>query len=286
MLDPVQLETFVTVARTLSFTRAAQELGLQQSTVSQHIRKLEAGLARRLFVRDTHSVRLTADGEALVGFAGTILETGRQATAYFAGSHLRGRLRFGVSEDLVITRLPDILRDFRHRHLGVELELTVGLSGTLHERLALGELDLVFGKRRLGAAHGRLVMRDQLVWVGSAATRIEPDAPVPLILYPEPSVTRAQALEVLQWHGRQWRITCTASSLSGVRAAVLAGLGVAAQARSLIPAGLVETHTTHLLPELGEIEFVLSTPSRKQPEPVAALIEAILANTDRLRLLG
>ena len=60
MFDPAHLESFLTVARTRNFTQAGRRLGLQQSTVSQHIRKLEDSAGRRLFVRDTHHVTLTA----------------------------------------------------------------------------------------------------------------------------------------------------------------------------------------------------------------------------------
>jgi DNA-binding transcriptional LysR family regulator len=69
VLDPVLLQTFLAIAQTRSFTRAAEPLGLRQSTVSQHIRKLEDEAGRRLFVRDTHSVTMTADGEAMIEFA-------------------------------------------------------------------------------------------------------------------------------------------------------------------------------------------------------------------------
>src|SRR3546814_9982947 len=75
MLDPNWLKSFVAVARTLSFTLAGASLNLRQSTVSEHVRKLEAACGRRLFVRDTHSVRLTIDGEAMIGFARSILDT-------------------------------------------------------------------------------------------------------------------------------------------------------------------------------------------------------------------
>ena len=55
----------------------------------------------RLFVRDTHSVTPTADGEAMIEFARGILAANERAERYFAGSQLRGRLRFGASEDFV-----------------------------------------------------------------------------------------------------------------------------------------------------------------------------------------
>src|SRR5215467_4124974 len=99
MLDPVWLKTFLAVAETRSFTRAAHRLGLRQSTVSQHVRKLEQAVTQQLFVRDTHSVELTSDGEAMLGFAGNVIETLDRAMSYFTGTELRGRVRFGASED-------------------------------------------------------------------------------------------------------------------------------------------------------------------------------------------
>ena len=143
MLDPVQLASFLAVAQTRNFTEAGRRLGLQQSTVSQHVRKLEEAAGRRLFLRNTHSVQLTADGEAMTGFAQSILEANARARDYFAGSQLRGRVRFGASEDFVSTRLSELLRAFVRRHPLVDLELTVGLSALLYERLDAGELKLL-----------------------------------------------------------------------------------------------------------------------------------------------
>src|ERR1700754_3423636 len=135
VFEPVQLRTFLTVAQTLSFTQAARRLGLRQSTVSQHVRRLEDATGRPLFTRDTHSVELTEDGEAMLGFAGTILAAHERADAFFTGTRLSGRLSFGVSEDFVLTRLPEILESFRRDRPEVDLELTVELSGVLHEQL-------------------------------------------------------------------------------------------------------------------------------------------------------
>ena len=96
MLDTVALRSFLAVARVHSFSEAARGLGFGQPAVSQHARRLEQQVRRRLFVRDTHSVRLTPDGEAMVTFAQSILEANGRAERYFAESQLRGRLRFGL----------------------------------------------------------------------------------------------------------------------------------------------------------------------------------------------
>lgn len=283
------------MAQTLSFTQAAHRLGLRQSTVSQHVRKLEEAAGRRLFVRDTHGVDLTEDGEAMLGFARTILEANERAAAFYAGTKLRGRLRFGASEDFVLTRLPEILEGFRREHPEVDLELTVELSGTLHERLTAGRLDLVLAKQRLPEEpRGRLVWRDKLVWVGSERLRVDPRRPVPLVLYPPPAVTRARALEALERQGREWRVACTSGSLNGLIAAARAGLGVMAHTRGMIPPGLVRIPSRQGLPELGEVDFVLLHGRRNGRSdgravsrgPADALAEAILAGGDRLHHLS
>lgn len=281
MFPPSLLRTFLVVAQTRSFTQAAQRLDVRQSTASQHVRKLEQLAGRRLFDRTTHAVALTADGEAMVGFARSILAANDRAASYFAGSELRGRLRFGASEDFVLSELPEILAEFRRSHRLVDLELTVGMSGTLHEQLRNDELDLVFGKRRPGESVGRLVWREPLVWIGREGIALDPAEPVPLILYPPPSITRAQALETLERHGLSWRITCTSGSFSGLRAAALAGLGVTVHARSLVPEGLRPLPAQSRLPDPGEVEFVLIG-GEAEEGPAAALSAAILENADLL----
>jgi DNA-binding transcriptional LysR family regulator len=283
MLDPDHLESFLAVAQTRNFTEAGRRLGLQQSTVSQHIRKLEQAAGRRLFARDTHSVLLTADGEAMTGFARSILDANARARAYFEGSQLRGRLRFGASEDFVSSRLPELLRAFVRRHALVDLELTVGLSARLYERLDAGELDLVLAKRRAGDEGGRLVWRDRLAWIGAPGTHVDPAQPMPLILYTPPSLTRAMALEALERDGRPWRIVCSSSSQSGLRAAALAELGIMLQARGLIPDGLVEMPASARLPDVGDVEFVVQTARKAMRGPAAELAQAILTNGDRLQ---
>jgi DNA-binding transcriptional LysR family regulator len=286
MFDPILLQSFLVVAQTRSFTEAARRLGLRQSTVSQHVRKLEDASGQRLFLRDTHRVALTSDGEAMVGFARSILEANERAQIHFSGARLRGRLRFGTSEDFVSSHLPEILRAFTRRHPDVDLELTVDLSAALNPKLDRGELDVVLAKRRAGEARGQLVWRDRLAWIAGPGLEIDPRAALPLILYAPPSLTRTLALETLERHRRSWRVVCTSGSLSGLRAAALAGLGITLHARSLIPDGLVQAPATLRLPEAGEVEFVVTTRRGTARGPAGALAEAILANGDRLQAVA
>jgi DNA-binding transcriptional LysR family regulator len=288
MLDPEQLRSFLAVAQQRSFTAAARTLGVQQSTVSQRVRRLEDAVGRQLLARDTHSVTPTPDGEAMVGFATTLLEVQDSALAFFGASQLRGSLRFGASEDFVATQLPEILRAFRRGYPLVDLQLTVGLSGVLDAQLRDGELDAVLGKRRLGAGTGQALWRDELTWIsGTTAVDVAPDGPVPLVCFPPPSITRACALTALEDARRPWRVACTSTSLSGISAALTAGLGVAVHARSLVPPGLVEVGPEAGLPPLEPVEFVLqrhpSTERGPSRDVVDALLAAVVADVHRLR---
>jgi DNA-binding transcriptional LysR family regulator len=282
LLDPVLARTFLAVADAGSFTEAGRRLGLQQSTVSHQIRKLEAALARRMFVRDTHSVVLTPDGEAMLGLARGLIDANDRVRRHFAAAPLRGRLRFGASEDVVLSRLPEMLRAFVRDHPLVDFELTVGLSETLYDQLDAGQLDLLFCKRRTGEDHGRLVWRDRLAWIGAEDLALPPGRPVPLVLYPPPSISRAMIVEALDAAGRPWHIACTSGSLTGLTAAAAAGLGVMAHARQLIPPGLREL-PAGLLPALGEVEFVLAGNRRAMSPAAAELSSLIAASGERLQ---
>ena len=278
MYDPDLLRSFLAVAQSLSFTHAAANLGLGQPTVSQHVRKLELALGRPLFVRDTRSVTLTSDGEAMAGFARSILAANEQAVAYFTGSGLSGRLRFGVTDDLALTPVPRILRDFRQLYPRIDLELTVSQSATLQRRVESGHLDIAFLKQAPGETRGRLVRRDRLTWAAAPGTQVETGRPVPLVVYQAPSISRSLGVQALERAGLAYRVTCTVRSVLGLVAATRAGLGLAIFARSLVPDDLVELPAAAGLPDLGDIDLVLQMNPRAAVGTADALATAILTS--------
>ncbi|TCM53239.1 DNA-binding transcriptional LysR family regulator [Rhizobium sp. PP-F2F-G48] len=271
MLNLTHIASFVMLQQTGSFTEAAARLGIGQSTVTQHIQRLEKSLGRQLVFRDTHQVRLTAEGEALLGHARGMLDLNGKVTALFGENRLRGRLRLGVSEDVVASRLTAILADFIRLYPLVDLEMTVALSAVLNQMQEAGDLDLVLAKRHIGETHGRLLYREPLVWLA-----LDPDLlmsrgnALPLIAFPPPSITRRIAQEALDAARMPWRIVCTCGSLSGLTAAARAGMGFLVQPRSMAPTDLREVSADRL-PPLADVEFVLV--QRRGAD--AALVDAL-----------
>ncbi len=190
-------------------------------------------------------------------------------------SPIRGRVRFGASEDLVLAWLPEVLRAFIVGHPHIDLELNVALSQTLIDKLDAGELDLVFCKRYPGEERGQVLWSDRIVWVSGTGVAPDPIEPVSLILYPPPSMTRTMALAALQDGQRPWRIACTSSTLLGLMAAAAAGLGIMAHSSQLIPPGLRELAPSEALPQPGPVDFVLLGSGAGMGAPARELSRAI-----------
>ena len=276
MLDLELLNAFVAVAETGGFRRASERLHLTQSTVSQQIKRLEAEAGRPLFQRTTRSVALTVDGEALLGDARRLLQLEEAARRRLTGPRLSGSLRFGTVEEVTAGRLPPALGRFARLHPEVRLEVTIGITADLVAQLDRRDLDVVLAKRAIGSARGRPVWREPIVWTASEGFELAPNASLPLALFRERSLSREAALAALRGTERSWHIVYTRPSLSGLRAAALAGLAVTPLPSSAIGPGLRVLGKADGLPPLPELEFAIFT--RSQRDPVANALAELLAS--------
>src|ERR1700723_605598 len=274
MLDFELLRTFVAVADCGGFHRAAERLNLTQSTVSQQIKRLEAETTRPLFRRTTRSVALTDDGEMLLGQPRRLLQLEEATRQRLAAPRLSGTVRLGVVEEVAGGSLPSALGRFASLHPGVKLEVQTGVSAKLNEHLDAGPLDLVFAKRPFGTSKGRLVRREPLVWAAADTFDLIPGAVLPLALYRERSVSREAALAALQDGELTWEIVYTSPSLTGVRAAALAGLAITPLPESAVIAGVRILKAEAGLPRLPGLEFAIY--QKPRPEKAAAALAAAL----------
>lgn len=139
------LNTFVHVADLNSFSKAAQELGYTQSTVTTQIHLLEQELGLPLFDRLGRRIALTAAGEALLGHARALVQGAENAKlAVQRPGPPQGKLRLGVFTSLCGGPLPGLLHRYHARYPAVDLEVQTGSRAQLARLLNAGRLDLIW----------------------------------------------------------------------------------------------------------------------------------------------
>ncbi len=121
LIDIDQLRTFIAIAETGSFTKAAEIVHKTQSAVSMQMKRLEERLDKPIFARDGRASKLTEDGERLLDYARRIVKLNLEAIAAFSGPELSGRVRLGVPDDYADRYLPEIMARFSRSYPGVEL---------------------------------------------------------------------------------------------------------------------------------------------------------------------
>ncbi|WP_019831921.1 LysR substrate-binding domain-containing protein [Sphingomonas sp. PR090111-T3T-6A] len=240
LLDTDLLRAFVAVAETGSFTAAAEVIGRSQSAVSQKVIRLEEMLERSVFARTSRSLRLTPDGERLLVVARQMLALNDDFLRSLRRPSEIGTLRLGISENLVPTQLPRLLSRFFALHPSVHLELSTGLSAELLARHKDGKLDAVVALSQpdAPARGGRVLWREPLVWIAAADHEPDPNQPLRLVVMRPPCTYRAAMTDALDRVRRDWVTACTASSLAGLQAALMAGMGVTALGESFLHEGV------------------------------------------------
>ncbi|MGA4802448.1 LysR family transcriptional regulator [Streptomyces lavendulocolor] len=142
-MDTRLLHTFNVLARTGSFTAAAAELHVAQSTVTVQIRALERELGVPLFDRLPTGALLTDAGRRLLEEAGKVLDAvARLRAAARPDGTVRGQVAVGTPESLCSTRLPGVLTALRARHPEVDVHLHAAGTAQCVEGLRSGRLDV------------------------------------------------------------------------------------------------------------------------------------------------
>jgi DNA-binding transcriptional LysR family regulator len=145
MPDIRQLHHFVTVAREMHFSRAAEALHIAQPSLSQSIRQIEKDLGVELFHRTSRNVKLTAAGKVFYEEAQHTLDqmahACRAAQQAARGEH--GALAIGFVTTAIMGGLQQRIACFREHFPKVELELRELLVDTMLDQLHLGALDLI-----------------------------------------------------------------------------------------------------------------------------------------------
>lgn len=240
-LDLDVLRALVIASDHGGFARAAERLGRTQSAISLQMKKLEELVGQPLFKKSGRTVALTDTGDLLLGYARRIIALNDEALAAARGGVMEGRVRMGFPQDLAERWLPAVLGPFHRAHPQIHVEAQVGRGRDLRERVAQGGLDLAIAFGEIDGADPAPppLARLPVAWIGPSGFKADPGAPLPLALLDAPCLFRQHGIDRLDAEGRPWRITFTSPSLTGLWAAVEAGLGVTVRT----PLGLPDTLT-------------------------------------------
>jgi len=169
----------------------------------------------------------TEAGERLLSYARRLLALAEEARDVMARPGSEGAVRLGIPEDFAAYRLTKLLAAFSRAQPALRLDVRADQSIVLRRDLERGEIDLALLKRDAGEQGGIARWPERVHWVTSKAHPIAADiSSVPLIGFPAGCLYRSRAIHALESAGRAWHMAYTSSSLSGIQAAVAAGMGL------------------------------------------------------------
>lgn len=279
-LDMDVLRTFVAGIDLGGYARAAARLGRSPSAVSLQLRKLEEQVGQPLLLKRGRGLALTEAGEVLLGFARRLLDLNDAALAAVRSPALSGEVRIGLPQDFAETRLPAALSRFARLHPGLRVSARVACNARLREAFEAAELDLALLWDEDGTLGPEAALLElPMVWIGKRdGSGPPPDAPLPLALLDAPCLFRRAALDALDARRIPWRVSFGSPSLSGLWAAVTAGLGVTVRTAHGLPGSLAPLGAAAGLPALPSLRLSLQTP-RVGAGPAVERVAATLRET-------
>lgn len=274
-LDGDLLRTFVTVAETGNFTRAADILLRTQSAISMQIKRLEGAVGEPLFDRGARGVVLNERGVRLLDNARRIVSLLDETAALMNRDALDGRVRIGIPEEYGQSILSPALHQFSRRHPDVETSVRFGCSADHLAKVKEGELDIAVIFEWQDYSDGEILMTDPTVWVTSETHFQHERAPVPIALYGSSGWCRDFALRSLDSRGIDYRIAYLSDTNGGLKLAVTSGLAIAPISRSNIPAGCRELKVSDGFGDIDTSHVVMHVSPAARSPAVAGMAAAI-----------
>jgi len=290
------LRTIAAVARHGSFSRAAEELHLAQSAVSQQIRRLEQELGVEVFRRSSRSVELTPEGEVILGYAHRVLREvdGLHSELGELTGLVRGELRIGGMYPTGPYDLAEMLAEFRRRHPGVAINMVEDTQDDLLARLRADELDCAFTAVEPDTLGNEYAAT--LIWEEEFVVAVPTNHPLTrgghvtfeqlagedLIAYRENSALRRRLERTMADRGLAPRNAFICTEMAAVRALVSKGLGLA-----VIPRSVAEQEGPAIaLRPIGPERFtwpvaLVWRAARRQPAAAKAFLAVALELADR-----
>lgn len=167
-----RLKVFDTVAKRLSFTKAANELNITQPAISKHIKEIEQQLNTKLFDRNGTKIQLTIAGKTLLKYTEKIFIVYRELEFEINQLNQKheGFFRIGASTTIAQYVLPALLAAFHQQFKDIKIQLSIHNTEVIEQLLIEQKIDLgmIEGLSKNKSFHYTPFIKDEIVLVASA----------------------------------------------------------------------------------------------------------------------
>ncbi|EKU99249.1 transcriptional regulator [Leptolyngbya sp. PCC 7375] len=278
------LKYFLAVAKTLNFSRAAEQLNMAQPPLSQQIQALEKELGVRLFDRNKRPLQLTHAGQAFLPEVNGVMAQVKRAS-YIAQQASRGevgQLVIGFNSAAMQTALPELLKAFRKQFPLVNIKLYELDSQLQLEQLSNGQLDCGFlHLQQREQFNYHILLKEPLV---VALPGYHPLAEQQILdlnllvdetfILPPPTMGQSfyhQVLSLCETHGFTPKVIQEARLLQTVLGLVVSGMGIA-----LVPESIKKLQRTGVVYRTLKHTFEIETLLAWRQESLSPVLERFL----------
>jgi len=274
-LDIHLLRTYINLCDLGTLSKVAHKVGRTQGALSMQMQKLESITDKKLFNKTGHRLELTASGEMLLSYARKMIALNDEALHSLNSSDQTGKIRFGASQDFGEQWLPPVLSQFKKNFPQIELEVRVDGGQRLLAAASEGEIDFALALGLGDMPESICIGHLPLVWIAHQDFLWSPAQPLPLIVFPSPCRFRTKGLSELDARNLPWKVCLTSPGLSGVWAAVNAGLGVTMRTPEGLSPDLCIVDDKFNLPKLGQVDVSLYLSKKPRSPAVDYLVELL-----------
>lgn len=274
-LDSDLLRTFVAVAQAGSVTDGAATIHRSQSATSLQIKRLEAIVGQAVFERHGRGVVLSETGRRLLPTAHEVTARLDATLREISQDAVKGKLRLGIPDDHGRVKLAQIIAAFTRQHPQVELDVTCAMSSGFPEALERGKLDLAVYEVENPTSREELVFEDPTCWVSSAHRQFLTNEILPVALFDHACWWRDAAIRSLEARSKPFRVVYSSQSVSGVIAAVEAGIGIGLLGRTALRSGLSIAASEYGFGSTPTSKLVLAGSGSQTHAPLGAMKTAI-----------
>jgi DNA-binding transcriptional LysR family regulator len=261
------LRAFVAVVEAQGFTRAAEELGRTQPTISLQVKRLEELVEAPLFKKGAR-FELSPAGQVCFDYGKRLLRLHDDMLDELGRNDPNIAIRIGMPSEFASILAPRLNELRANAEAATTFEVIVDSSQALSAAFRQNGLDVAFIVGTGESEPSRIEQwRGQLRWFGKTFEDQQDDRPLPLVLPPQGWLLHEAAIGALRAQERRFEIVCTSSNFAVLAAAAAAGLGVTPMIDGLAPDGL-DACSDKRLPPLPEITLLLL--ARSQPLAIAS----------------